>query len=43
MNANLATAQCGNKGHYASVCPNPAVPGARGGVERTAGGKLVVR
>lgn len=33
--------KCGQKGHYANVCPNPMVPGNRGGVIRGPGGRLL--
>lgn len=31
--------KCGEMGHFANMCPNPALPGNRGGVERGAGGQ----
>lgn len=31
--------KCGEMGHFANMCPNPALPGNRGGVERGPGGQ----
>ncbi|TKY88070.1 hypothetical protein EX895_003166 [Sporisorium graminicola] len=31
--------KCGEMGHFANTCPNPALPGNRGGVERGPGGQ----
>lgn len=33
--------KCGQRGHYANTCPNPMVPGNRGGVVRGPGGRLL--
>ncbi|MBW0494400.1 hypothetical protein O181_034115 [Austropuccinia psidii MF-1] len=33
--------KCGQKGHYANTCPNPMVPGNRGGIVRGPGGRLL--
>jgi len=33
--------KCGQRGHFANNCPNPAVPGRRGGVERGPGGRAL--
>ncbi|CAH7686152.1 hypothetical protein PPACK8108_LOCUS20766 [Phakopsora pachyrhizi] len=33
--------KCGQRGHYANTCPNPMVPGNRGGIIRGPGGRLL--
>ena len=40
---NVTCFKCTQEGHLASHCPNPAVPGNRGGVERGKAGMPVER